>query len=218
MAERDDIPDNRPPDLFYVEGGLINDYSGEASRRIRKELGIPDDPHDEELEEPRDPVEGGVRRINEFITNMGLAPLKAAEIESMLTRFTPPTPIRGIKKNLARSDFDARSFAERIAGGENVRFGLNDAEPVQPQLDRSQTEGQMFEAPGSDDFHLASGSDADGAGTPLGTDPDGLYNIAVDFNGVTRDATTPDVGAFELVAAAGGGPPAGSLMLSGMGA
>lgn len=49
---------------------------------------------------------------------------------------------------------------------------------------------------GSEDFTLKSGSDLEGAGTPLGA--------VTDIIGTARDGTTPDIGAFEFVAAGSG--------------
>lgn len=50
---------------------------------------------------------------------------------------------------------------------------------------------------GSEDFTLKSGSALEGAGTPL-------VAVPLDIIGTTRDGTTPDIGAFEFVAAGGG--------------
>ena len=50
----------------------------------------------------------------------------------------------------------------------------------------------------STDFHLASGSDVEGQGADLSSDSD--FAVSDDFDGVARDGSTPDCGAFEFVA------------------
>ncbi len=51
----------------------------------------------------------------------------------------------------------------------------------------------------STDSHLASGSDVEGEGQDLSSDTD--FAVSDDFDGVARDGSTPDVGAFEFVGA-----------------
>lgn len=67
------------------------------------------------------------------------------------------------------------------------------------------------------DYHLAAGDDAVDAGTDLTTTYSGA-EIDIDGRDVDSEGDTWDCGADELVAAAAGGIPAGSLALLGVGA
>jgi len=73
-----------------------------------------------------------------------------------------------------------------------------------PQNNKTSANQFVSTAGGSEDLHIKAGADAIDAGVDLGTTPTG---VEIDINGRDRDAEgdTWDIGAHELVVAAGGG-------------
>jgi hypothetical protein len=106
--------------------------------------------------------------------------------------------------NLVNSTTSSWTINLTNCATDEADFGTGETEVSGNQKSLTYADQFVSTTGGSEDFHLKSGSDLEGAGVDL--DSDATLPVTDDIDGDTRDATAPDIGADEFVAAAVGGP------------